>query len=270
MTARGTPRVSVILCVYNGARYLEQAIDSIRQQTFEDFEIVLIDDGSTDGSAQLVDRAAAADSRLRVIHQENRGLTRSLNVGLGIARGEYVARQDADDISRPTRLARQVGYLDKHPTCVVVGTRYHKIDAAGRVIGRSRPPLGNFAIQRQLLRINAIAHSSAFFRRQAVLDLGGYDESLPVAQDYDLWCRLALRGTLANLRPYLVARRQHDDRVGVRLVGAQEQARDLIRFRHCERLLGRAQVGWKGTWLQAAARRELARRPDDARPPRPG
>jgi glycosyltransferase involved in cell wall biosynthesis len=256
-----TPRVSVVLCVHNGARFLERAVESIRQQTFEDFELVLINDGSTDESTAIVDRLAAADHRIRAVHQQNQGLTRSLNVGLRLARGEYVARQDDDDISRPTRLSRQVDFLDRNPACVLVGSRYQKIDAAGQVIGRSHPPLSNLAIQFRLLRANAIAHSSACFRLTQVLDLGGYDEDLPVAQDYDLWCRLALRGRLANLRPYLVARRQHDDRVGVRQATAQHQARDVIRFKHCERVVGQAAAGWAGALLRAAARRELARGP---------
>jgi glycosyltransferase involved in cell wall biosynthesis len=252
-----TPRVSVLCSVLNGARHLPAAIASIRNQTCSDFEFILINDGSTDETPALLDQAAAEDSRIVVIHQQHLGLTRALNVGLATARAKYVARQDADDLSLPHRLARQLEFLDHHPAHVVVGARYLKIDEEGRVLGRSQPPATDFGIRLRLLNRNAVAHSSAIFQREPVLELGGYDESLPVAQDYDLWCRVAERGKLANLRTIALKRRQHSDQIGVRSAARQLQIRDRVRLRYCKQVLAQTPTGLRGRLLRAAAWLEL-------------
>ena len=256
-----TPRVSVLCSVRDGARFLPAALESVRAQTFGDFELILIDDGSTDETPELVDRAARDDPRVVAIHQANLGLTRALNVGLGRARGEIVARQDADDVSLPHRLADQVAFLDRHPGHLVVGCRYLRVDERGAVLGRSRVPCTDLGIKIRLLRANAIAHSTATFRRREVLEAGGYDEGLTVAQDYDLWCRLALRGRLANLPEVGLRRREHAAAIGSTHAEAQVEARDAIRVRYCDAVLGAAPGGLSGLLLRAAASRRRRRSP---------
>lgn len=232
-----TPRVSVICSVCNGEAYLEESLQSILHQTFGDFELLVVDDGSTDGTPALLEQTAARDPRVRVFRQETQGLTRTLNILLEKARGEYVARQDDDDVSWPERLARQVGFLDGHPRCAAVGSRYVSIDEKGRRIARSRVPVSDAAIKRALLTHNVIAHSSALYRRKAVLAEGGYDTVYRTAQDYDLWCRLALKHELANLTTPLLSRRRHPGRIGVRHKAEQFRNRDRIREAFRRRLL---------------------------------
>ncbi|MBN2192258.1 MAG: glycosyltransferase family 2 protein [Polyangiaceae bacterium] len=225
-------RVSVLCCVHNGGPHLEAAIRSILVQSFRDFELILIDDGSTDDSPTVLDALGREDPRAVVIHQANVGLTRALNIGLRLATGEYVVRQDADDLSLPRRIEAQVAHLERHPRCVVVGCRYLKIDDTGEVQGHGRPPLSDLGIKLRLLDRNALAHSAATYRRRPVLDLGGYDAGFRTAQDYDLWCRLATIGKLRNLRQPLLLRREHPRRIGVRLAADQQESRVIIRERY--------------------------------------
>jgi glycosyltransferase involved in cell wall biosynthesis len=230
-----TPRVSVICSVYNGEAYLEESLRSILTQTFEDFELLVMDDGSGDGTPALLEKLLKEDPRVQIFHQETQGLTRTLNTLLEKARGEYVARQDDDDVSWSERLERQVRFLDENPRCAAVGSRYVSIDETGKRIARSRVPVGDAAIKRALLTHNVIAHSSAVYRRKEVLAEGGYDPTYRTAQDYDLWCRLALKHELANLKTPLLSRRRHPGRVGVSHKAEQFQNRDRIReaFRRC-------------------------------------
>src|SRR5271170_1107899 len=123
-----TPRVSLVLAVYNGERHLPQSLESVLGQTFRDFELIVVDDGSTDRTPEILDGVARVDPRVVVVRQENRGLTASLIRGIGMARGTYVARQDADDVSKPERLGRQVAHLDAHPSIAALGTSADVID----------------------------------------------------------------------------------------------------------------------------------------------
>ena len=227
-----TPSVSVVCSVRDGARFLEPALRSVLTQSYRDFELIVIDDGSTDDTSEILERIAAEDPRVRTVHQPHAGLTRSLNTGLGLARGALVARQDADDISLPHRFADQVRFLQARPEHLVVGTRYETIDETGKVKRRHRPPLLDFRIRLQLLTANALAHSSVMFRREVILELGGYDESFTTAQDYELWCRVAMRGRLANLRRIGLQRRRHTESISSMHAEAQRAARDLIRDRY--------------------------------------
>ncbi len=232
-----TPRVSVLCSVHNGEAYLEESLQSILDQTFEDFELLVMDDGSSDSTPTLLEKMVKADPRIQILRQETQGLTRTLNTLLEKARGEYVARQDDDDISWPERLERQVRFLDENPRCVAVGSRYVSIDEKGRRIARSRVPVSDAAIKRALVTHNVIAHSSAMYRREEVLAEGGYDTTYRTAQDYDLWCRLALTHELANLKTPLLSRRRHPGRIGVSHKAEQFQNRDRIREAFRRRLL---------------------------------
>jgi glycosyltransferase involved in cell wall biosynthesis len=193
-----TPKVSVIMSVYNGARYLREAVDSILSQTFTDFECVIIDDGSTDETSEILH--SYDDPRLVLMKNEaNIGLTKSLNKGLQAARGQYIARQDADDVSCPGRLRAQVEFLDSHPAVGAVSSSYVLIDGLGNEIGVSQVPTDNVEIQKSLLFSNALCHGSAMFRRTGVEAVGLYREDFELAQDCDLWLRLSEHYDLANI-----------------------------------------------------------------------
>jgi hypothetical protein len=200
---RANPRVTVLMTVFNGERHLREAIDSVIGQTFGDFELLVVDDGSTDGTAALLD--AVSDPRVRVTrNDENLGLTPSLNRGLALARGALVARHDADDVSEPERLARQVAFLDANPEVALVGAWYRKIDDAGASLGERTLPMDHDRIRLALNFYCPFVHSAAAFRASVVREMGGYDEAFVYAQDYDLWSRLAVAHRVANVGEPLV------------------------------------------------------------------
>jgi glycosyltransferase involved in cell wall biosynthesis len=204
------PAISVVMSVYNGDRFLRQAVDSVLSQSFADFEFLIADDGSRDRSLAILQDYAAKDGRIRLVQQENRGLTRTLNALIQQARGELIARMDADDVCLPQRFALQVEFLRQHPEVVCVGGAQEWIDEAGRVLGHNPEAEDDAEIQCRLLRgWTAINHPSAMMRRSAVLQVGGYDETMTSAQDIDLWLKLGEIGRLANLPQTVLLYRQH-------------------------------------------------------------
>ncbi|MDQ4061967.1 MAG: glycosyltransferase [Pseudomonadota bacterium] len=204
-----TPSVSVLMSVYNGAPFLDAAIDSIRAQSFDDFEFIIIDDGSTDATPAILARHAVADPRIRILSQRNLGLIAALNRGLAEASGVYVARMDADDIAKPHRLERQIGMLDSDRRLVLVGSRYEVIDAQGAVLRPGDVPTDPARIRETLDRTNCIAHPTVLMRRDAVLAAGGYRRAYLLCEDYDLWLRLAEAGDLLNLPDRLLSYRHY-------------------------------------------------------------
>ena len=235
-----TPKVSVIMAVYNGARYLRQAIDSITVQTFEDFEFVIINDASADDTAKIL--ASCDDPRIIVLENEtNLGLAASLNRGLHAARAEYIARQDADDVSHRERLANQVAFLDALPQVGVVGTTTEWIDREGSTIRVWRQPMDNPGIQETLLRYCCLIHGSTMYRRQAIHELRGYDEGMRTAQDYDLWLRMAERWDMASLPQVLYRYRWHPNMASARRGPQQERNAEMALDRAIQRRQGYAQ-----------------------------
>lgn len=215
------PRVSVVMSVYNAARWLREAVQSVLDQTLRELELIVVDDGSTDGTPAILQ--AVGDGRLRAVRQSRAGLTVSLNRGLRLASGPLLARLDADDVALPERLARQVAFLDAHPEVGVLGTACLETDESGRVLGTYRPPVTDAEIRRALIRRNPFVHSSVMMRRDVLEPAGFYDEALAVAQDYELWLRLSRLTRMANLGEPLVRRRLAMDRVSL--------ARDRERLR---------------------------------------
>jgi len=205
------PRVSVLMSVRNGERWVGEAVDSILGQTFGDLEFIVVDDGSEDATGAILDRRK--DPRLRVVHQPPSGLTASLNRAWRLSGAALLARMDADDVAHPERLARQVTFLDAHPEVGLLGSGCHAISVSGEVVGVIVPPEADAAIRRVLIRKNPFVHSSVMLRREALAAAGGYDESLPVAQDYDLWLRMSRLTRMANLPEPLVKRRLTPGRV---------------------------------------------------------
>lgn len=205
------PKVTVLMAVYNGERYLGEAIESILAQSFTDFEFIIINDGSTDLSRHII--LTHRDPRIRLVdNSDNIGLTKSLNRGLALARGEYVARQDADDRSRDERLLRQVAFLDANPDIVLMGAQTRIIDENGNIIkGKGEhKALNHLGISYQLLFGNPFTHSSVMFRKNIILDkFCGYDESYWYNQDFELWSRVIAGAQTANLPDILVDFRSH-------------------------------------------------------------
>jgi glycosyltransferase involved in cell wall biosynthesis len=205
-----TPRVSVLMAVHNGEKYLPEAIKSILSQTFTDFEFLIVDDGSTDRTAEIIN--SYQDARIKLIsNPQNVGLTRSLNRGLDLARGEYIARMDSDDISVPERLAKQLTHMDTHREVAVCGTWAKDIDAEGKVTGVRETPVGE-DLEREYWRPSPIIHPSAMIRRAHLNGLR-YDDQIRYAQDFDLWLRLKPHHKLANLPEHLLLYRVHSDSI---------------------------------------------------------
>ena len=233
------PRVTVLMAVYNGEWYVREAVAGILAQTLGDFEFLIIDDGSTDSSAEII--AQFQDPRIRLVsNKENIGLTASLNRGLEMARAELVARQDADDISLPDRLAKQVRYLEEHPQVAVAGTQVELVDEAGAVLMGHNNPCSHAGVIWGLLFHTTLYHPTVMMRKAAVAQGGGYDEKYITAQDYDLWCRMAQTARFANLPDVLVRYRIHPGSVSARRAAAQEAnaCRALSHF--SQWILGRA------------------------------
>ncbi len=193
------PRVSVLVPVWNAATTVAAALRTVMWQTLEDWEAVVVDDGSTDGSLELVGSLAARDSRIRLLGRPHRGLVAALQDGLTECRAPLVARMDADDLSRPDRLQRQVEFLDHHPAIAVVGSRVRIFPVATCTAGMARYQdwlnslQGSQELERDLFVESPLVHPSVTFRRAEVLAAGGYREGRG-PEDYDLWLRLWERG----------------------------------------------------------------------------
>jgi len=187
------PKVTVLMSFRNSARYILKAAESILNQDYEDFEFLIINDGSTDASAEII--ASLKDKRIRlIVNRENIGLTKSLILGLGVARSEYIARMDADDISYPFRLSSQLAVLGKNPDISVVGCHYEVIDEEARPL-RKRGAVNDNRIIKQLLAKgeNPLVHGSVVFRKKDAQAIGGYNEKFYYAQDFELWSRMIKR-----------------------------------------------------------------------------
>lgn len=192
------PAVSVVMSVFNGEKFLREAIDSILGQTFRDFEFLIVNDGSRDRTRSILE--SYRDHRIVTIHQENAGLARSLNRAIRIARGEYVARQDADDVSLPHRLERQLEFLLARPDVALAGTHASFIDRNGREFFTWRPPAPHEKIRQHLIeKGNSFCHGSVLARKDRLMEVGLYREAFDCTQDYDLFLRISERYKVANL-----------------------------------------------------------------------
>ncbi|OMQ09871.1 glycosyltransferase [[Flexibacter] sp. ATCC 35103] len=200
-----SPKITVLMPVYNCELYVKEAVDSILNQTFSDFEFIIIDDASTDSTVSII--KSYNDPRIQLIEKpQNSGYTNSLNNGLSIAKGEYIARMDGDDISLPERFAKQVAFLDANPGIILCGTLY-------QIIGKNKisdHPLSHEEIKVKLISGCYIAHPTVMIRK-TVLEQNKveYDVKKEPAEDYDLWSRLAFLGELANIGEVLLYYREH-------------------------------------------------------------
>ncbi len=198
--------------VYNGEPFLTQAIESILRQTFGDFDFIIINDGSTDCTAEIIQ--SYDDPRIRYFeHKQNIGLTRSLNRGLSLAQSPYIARMDADDISLPQRLGQQVDFLDTHAQVGVLGSAVRVINDRGDALHVWRPPTEHRILRWSLCLYTPFAHPTVMMRRNVVEQVGGYNSDMVTAQDYDLWRRLSSVTRLSNLQDILLYLRRHQANV---------------------------------------------------------
>ncbi|MDA7612473.1 glycosyltransferase [bacterium] len=217
------PKISVILAVYNAEKFIKQAIDSLLNQTFSDFEVIIVNDGSTDGSIEII--KSFKDVRILVIDQENKGLPASLNRAAEQAKGMYLARMDADDICLPDRFSRQVAFLEDNEEVMVVGSAVEYLDAQGRSVARSFPAIHTRFLMKQLIRGRCLlAHPTVMIRSNAFSQVGGYDESLGTLEDSVLWARMSRFGyTAANITTPLLKYRISDGAISSMLEDKEYQ-----------------------------------------------
>lgn len=222
--AQNSPRLSVVMTVYNGENYIEAAVQSILSQDISDIPILIVNDGSTDTSGRILAQIAKQNPHIRVFNQENRGIPESVNELFGMVSTEYVTRMDADDISLPGRFSRQIAYLDAHPEIDVLGAHALYIDSDGRPIYVPKLPLEHDEIDTANLRgACSFIQSSVMMRSAIVRRVGGYDPHYRAAQDLDFWLRAAEHGRLANLPDVLLKYRITQSGVSGRNVSRQAE-----------------------------------------------
>lgn len=198
------PKISVVMSCYNEEDTVALAIDSILNQTEQDYEFIIVDDGSTDHTAAIVESYQQKDNRIRLIkNTTNLKLAASLNKGVAAAEGTYIARMDADDLCEPTRLALQLNFLEKNPRVDVLGTNVFYVQNQ-KGIGLSDLPLTNDTIYKNRYQKTVLIHPSVMFRKATFAQLGGYDPNMPWAEDKDLWLRWMGKATFANLEQPLL------------------------------------------------------------------
>ena len=239
--AGSAPALSVAMSCYNSEPYTALAIESILAQTFGDFEFLIVDDGSKDGTAETIMRYADRDKRIRPILRENRGLVASLNQMLSLARAPWIARMDADDVCRPDRFARQMKFLREHPDHGLVSSNCDDIGPDGEPV--ARPPIYRPMTHEGLLANlecgPTINHNAVIYLRSAVLSVGGYRPAFAHAEDYDLWLRLSQVTKMANLPEDLCSYRLYPGQVSDRHLITQAYHAGVAWLCHLERAAGR-------------------------------
>jgi len=209
------PALSVVLAVFNGERFLRQALDSVLGQGFAGFELIVVDDGSTDTSPEILAEYGARDPRVRAHRQSNQGASAALNFGIGLAQAPLIARLDADDLALPGRFERQVRFLGENPAVGMVGGQASIVDDEGREVAPARYPLSDAEIRQAFTATTPFVHSAVTMRKALFEQAGGYRVAFDNAEDLDLWLRIAERGELANLPELVVAYRIHGGQASV-------------------------------------------------------
>jgi len=217
-------KISVVMPVYNAKKYIQSAIESILNQTFTDFEFIIINDGSTDGTLGILEAYAQQDLRIRLISRENKGLVETLNEGLGLANAPLIARMDADDIALPIRLQEQFDFLTLNPDTVCVGSFFEVINEQNEGLTVLESPVTNDDIQANLIKGHTVlCHPTVMMRTAAVLEVGSYKDQFYLVEDLDLWLRLGEIGMLANIPKPLLKYRVLESSVSS-IAGAKQVA----------------------------------------------
>jgi hypothetical protein len=229
------PELTVVMAVFNGERFLPAALDSIMGQSMRDFELIIVNDGSTDGSAEILDEYARRSGRIQVVHERHAGTSAAVNLGCARVRTPYIARMDADDVSLPDRVARQLRFLRGCPQVALLGGGAEFINGSGEVLFRVDVPTRHEEIAAMLPERNVFVHSAVVMRRDAFLAVGGYRRAFSgLTEDYDLWLRIAEQYEVANLAEVIVRYRVH--RGQVTTTRLREQTRAAIGARLSARL----------------------------------
>ncbi|RXK00110.1 glycosyl transferase family 2 [Arcobacter sp. CECT 8986] len=222
--------VSVIMSVYNDEKYVSIAIDSILKQSFENFEFIIINDGSIDRTLEILKKYKGKDSRIVLINQENKGLTKSLNIGIEKAKGKYIARMDSDDISYPERLQKQIEFLENNEEYGLLGTNVEKIDKNENHIEFNTTKYTNEEIQKILCIRNCFAHGSVMINKELVSKDLYYDEEFRYAQDYRLWTKIAKKFKVANLDESLYKLRLHENSISKEKIEEQSTYAGIVAY----------------------------------------
>jgi len=207
------PKVTVLMPVYNGQRFLTEAIESILNQSFKDYEFLIINDGSKDKSEDIIKRYEQNDPRIRLISRPNKGLVATLNEGLAKAKGEYIARMDCDDISLKSRLKTEVEYLDSNLNVGLVGSNYSIIDEEGKYLVNTNVFTHPDDLKLCLVTCNQYGHGSVMIRKSVLKEVGDYDKSVGHLEDYDLWIRISHEAKVANIEQPLYKWRKTPDSI---------------------------------------------------------
>ena len=224
------PMISVIMSVYNASQYIHDAIDSILHQSYSNFEFIIVNDGSTDNSFEIIKNYLKNDNRIIVIDQQNRGLTASLNSAIELSRGTYIARMDADDISLEDRFLKQMIFLQENSEYALLGTNIMKIDSDGTLIEINKTNYSHTDIYKTFKHRNCIAHGSVMMSRKLLGDLLQYDETFPYAQDYRLWTQIAQKFKVANLKEPLYKLRIHNQSISKEKIEKQSIYGGMIAY----------------------------------------
>ncbi|MCX6782224.1 MAG: glycosyltransferase [Candidatus Magasanikbacteria bacterium] len=226
--------VSVVMSAYNGESYLEESVLSVISQSYKNFEFIIIDDGSTDRTLQILN--SFSDSRIKIISRENKGLTKSLNYAVSISSGELVARIDADDVFEVEKLAVQVDYFKRNPEVALCGVWAKFIDKKGNEVGVYKVPTTYSKIKHNILFHNPFIHPGVMFKRKVFDEMHGYNEKYRYAQDYELWGRIVPVYNVVNLPQYLLKYRKLNSgitkthNIAVRWLGLKIRFAILFRF----------------------------------------
>jgi len=230
MSETKTPLVSVVMPVFNAENYLAISVKSVLNQTFQKFEFIIIDDGSKDESLKIARKFAQNDRRVKVIARRvHTGICQSLNAGLRVARGKYLARMDADDFSYPKRLELQYNFLEKHPQAVICGGTIAVCNQNLKVLNTRKYPIQDKEIRQKILRLNPFAHPTIMVRKTALLKAGGYNPKYCPAEDYELYLRLGQFGQFANLNSRLLKLRVHSDSISAGKIRQQAKLNYFLR-----------------------------------------
>ena len=207
-----TPKVSVIIPAFNCDSYIHDSITSILTQSFSNFEVIIIDDGSTDKTNSIINELAISDSRINILRTKNLGIVSALNLGISKSKGEYIARMDGDDIAHPTRIEHQVSLLDSDPNLIACGSNIEKFGAYSDI---TKYPIDSATCKLTLLFENCFAHPTVMFKKNKLsLNSNIYSEKYMYAEDYYLWSRLVEHGNLKNIRTPLLKYRIHSQQTG--------------------------------------------------------
>ena len=220
-------KISVIMSVFNNEEYLNESIESIVNQSYKNFEFIIIDDASFDKSSEILKDWSNKDRRVKIItNEENIGLTKSLNKAIKIAQGEYIARQDGDDISLPQRLEKQIIFLEKHPEIKILGTFGYIIDKHGEILGKEILSTSFQEIKSKLIERNPFIHTSVMIKKEIIERVGVYNDKFKTSQDYELWVRILRIAKGENMPLLLVKKRYHVNMISIKK--DKEQLIDMI------------------------------------------